>query len=70
MTDDLLRLAREAGLKAATEDDILDELFRDPFEGVPVEVWEEFTRAAALIGISTDGATEPDVDAESVSDEF
>jgi hypothetical protein len=70
MTDDLLHLAREAGLKAATEDEIVEELFRDPFEGVPSEVWGEFRQAAALIGTSTDGATEPNVDAESVSDEF
>ncbi len=56
MTDDLLHLAREAGLKAATEDEIVEELFRDPFEGVPSEVWEEFTRAAAMVGESLAGA--------------
>ena len=55
MTDDLLHLAREAGLKAATVDEIVEELFRDPFEGVPSEVWGEFRQAAALVG---DGADE------------
>lgn len=51
MTDDLLRLAREAGLAAATRNDILEALRRDPFEDVPAEVWQEFTRAAALLSL-------------------
>lgn len=58
MTDDLLHLAREAGLKAATVDEIVEELFRDPFEGVPAEVWDEFTRAAAMFGDGVDEIAE------------
>jgi hypothetical protein len=39
-------------------DEIVDELFRDPFEGVPSEVWEEFTRAAAMFGDGVDEIAE------------
>lgn len=67
MTDDVRDLAREAGLKGASVEEILTELFRDPLEGVPAEVWVEFTRAAAMVGKVFEGEEETGANADSAS---